>query len=213
MEVTYKNGYAYVDEYKFRRDSKSGYYLSTRKIDNARKRLHVYMWEKYNGKVPKGYEIHHKDENKDNNEIDNLMCMTKKEHLQWHAANISEEQLEKVRANLELAREKASEWHKSEEGREWHRSQARKRFKHDVRFNLTCTVCGKQYTSPKKWSKFCSRNCAAKDRRDSGIDNEQRNCVICGKEFITNKYSSVKNCSKECANKSMIMNRKKRKRS
>lgn len=207
--ISYKEGYAYTGEYKFRKDAKSGYYLSTRKIGSSRKRLHVYIWERHNGKIPKGHEIHHKDENKDNNDVDNLMCMTRKEHLKWHAENISDEQIKKARRNLEIAREKAAEWHKSEEGREWHRSQAHKRFNHDARYDLTCVVCGKKYTSPKQWSKFCSRNCASKDRRDSGIDDEQRSCVICGEKFTTNKYSTVKNCSKECANKSMIMNRRK----
>lgn len=209
MEVKYKDGYAYVDEYKFRRDKLTGYYLSTRNIGSSRKRLHVYMWEKHNGETPKGYEIHHKDENKDNNEIENLMCMTRKEHMRWHAENISEEQLKKARENLEIAREKASEWHKSEEGRKWHRSQSHRRFNHDARFDLTCTVCGNNYTSPKRWSTFCSRNCASKHRKDSGIDDEQRSCVICGVKFTTNKYSTVRNCSKECANKSMIKNRQK----
>src|SRR5690625_2719938 len=137
MEVEYKDGYAYVDGYKFRRDVDSGYYLATRNIGSSRKRLHVYMWEKYNGEIPKGYEIHHKDEDKDNNEIENLMCMTRKEHLRWHAENVPESRLEKWRKNLDkYARPKAAEWHRSEEGRAWHRSQANKRFKNHRTFDL-----------------------------------------------------------------------------
>lgn len=208
MEVTYKDGYAYVDDYKFRKDSKSGYYLSTRKIGTSRKRLHVYMWEKYNDIVPKGYEIHHKDENKDNNEIDNLMCMTRKEHLKWHSENISPELAEKQMKNLEKARKAAVKWHKSKEGREWHRSQAKTRFKHDSEFDLVCVVCGSDFTSPKQWSKFCSRNCASKHRRDSDIDDEKRDCVICGNQFTTNKYRKTKTCSKKCSNESMLITRK-----
>lgn len=198
MEIDYIEGYAYVDGYKFREDKKTGYYLSTRNIGSSRKRLHVYMWEKYNGKIPKGYEIHHKDENKGNNEIANLMCMTRKEHLKWHAENISDEQLEKARKNLEVARVKASDWHKSEEGREWHRSQVHKRFNHQEKFKLKCFVCSKGYTSSKRWSKFCSRKCASQHRRDSGKDNEFRDCVICSNRFEANKYSTRKTCSKNC---------------
>ena len=47
MKITYKDGYAYVDGYKFRKDSKTGYYLSSKKIDGRRPRLHVYVWEKH----------------------------------------------------------------------------------------------------------------------------------------------------------------------
>lgn len=211
MEVEYKDGYAYVDEYKFRRDKDTGYYLSTRNIGSSRKRLHVYMWEKYNGDIPKGYEIHHKDENKDNNEIENLMCMTRKEHLKWHAVNISDEQLKKARKNLEIAREKAKEWHKSDEGRAWHREQANKRFKNHRAFSLNCVVCGSEYTSKKKWSKFCSRRCAAQYRRDSGKDDVKRICVICNDEFMANKYSTRKTCSKPCLSKLLSENNWKRK--
>lgn len=210
VEVKYENGYAFVDDYKFRKDADSGYYLSTRKIGTSRKRLHVYMWEKHNGKVPKGYEIHHKDEDKNNNEIDNLMCMTRKEHLKWHSENISPELVEKQMRNLEKARKAAVKWHKSEEGKEWHRSQANTRFKHDRKFDLTCAVCGKSYTSPKQWSKFCSRACAAKDRRDSGLDDERRLCVICNNNFMINKYSTRKACSKACTSKLLSKNNWKR---
>jgi len=39
---------------KFYKDGK-GYWLAT--IDKKPKRLHVYVWECSNGKVPKGYHI------------------------------------------------------------------------------------------------------------------------------------------------------------
>lgn len=48
------------------------------------KDLHVAVWEKANGPVPKGYVIHHIDFNKDNNDISNLQCMTNSEHGKLH---------------------------------------------------------------------------------------------------------------------------------
>lgn len=200
-EVTYVDGYAFVDEYKFRKDNKSGYYLSTKKIEGNRLRLHVYMWTSRHGEIPKGYEIHHADENKDNNEIDNLICMTRKEHVKWHAENISVEQIEKARKNIKKAQEKAVEWHRSDEGRSWHQKQANINFKHGRKFDLTCQNCGKAYRSERQWSKFCAPKCQTKFRYDSGVDNEKRVCVTCGDIFEVNKYLKTKTCSRPCAGK------------
>ena len=47
--------------------------------------LHVDVWEYHNRKVRKGYDIHHIDQNKDNNQIENLQCLTRAEHRQLHA--------------------------------------------------------------------------------------------------------------------------------
>ena len=68
---------AVFDNLVFRRDKKTGYYLNAK----THKRLHVYVWEYYNGEIPKGCEIHHKDFDKSNNEVDNLQLLTKKDHF------------------------------------------------------------------------------------------------------------------------------------
>jgi hypothetical protein len=61
------------DGYIFTRDKKSGYYLSAKPIHNDKRiMLHRYVWIKYNGEIPKGYSVHHIDENKENNDIMNL---------------------------------------------------------------------------------------------------------------------------------------------
>ena len=45
---------------------------------------HVIVWEKYFGKVPDGMQIHHKDGNKKNNNIENLQLVTPLEHKRLH---------------------------------------------------------------------------------------------------------------------------------
>ena len=97
---------AYCDGYKFVRDKKSNYYLSSKKINGKRLRLHIYVWTKSNGKIPKGYHIHHVDKNKLNNDISNLMCVTKKEHESLH-----KEDKRKYDENLLMfMQELAKEW-------------------------------------------------------------------------------------------------------
>lgn len=189
------------DGKRFCRDDKTGYYLnSTNGI-----RLHRYVWEKEIGKIPKGYEIHHIDRNKSNNEISNLRLMSEEEHRNWHAHNITEEQKQKMRKNLiENAIPKSKEWHKSEQGKEWHREHINKiiqdRGTVQLKMKLVCENCGKEFEGYKN-SKFCSNNCKSQWRRKQGLDNVERVCVICGKSFITYKYNKTQTCSNECAGK------------
>lgn len=81
---------AVFDNLAFRRDKKTGYYLNAK----THKRLHVYVWEYYNGEVPKGYDVHHKDFNKANNEVDNLQLLTKKDHATLHGKSWNKERYE-----------------------------------------------------------------------------------------------------------------------
>ena len=46
--------------------------------------FHRYIWEKYNGEIPKGIYIHHKDGNIENNNIENLESITSQEHSRLH---------------------------------------------------------------------------------------------------------------------------------
>ena len=48
-------------------------------------KLHIFVWEEANGEKPKGYQIHHKDDNKENWELDNLQLVTQSEHFRIHA--------------------------------------------------------------------------------------------------------------------------------
>jgi hypothetical protein len=46
---------------------------------------HVYVWEQHHGRpVPPGHDVHHKDHDKLNNDIDNLQLVTKVEHKRIH---------------------------------------------------------------------------------------------------------------------------------
>ena len=61
-------------------------------------------------------------------------------------------------------------------------------------------MCGKEYeTQNNGQNRFCSKHCKEKFRRNSGCDNEIRHCIICEKEFLVNKYSKTKTCSRACS--------------
>ena len=59
-------------------------YKST-KVKGRRISVHRLVWEKAHGPIPKGYEIHHKDGNGNNNDLSNLELLTCSEHKALHA--------------------------------------------------------------------------------------------------------------------------------
>ena len=202
MRVEYSDNKkkAYFDDVSFTRDDKTGYYLSTHRIDGRRIRLHVYVWSYYNGEIPKGCQIHHKDENKYHNDIDNLECMTEHDHLSLHSSD--PEHIEKAMSSLPKAREAAKEWHHSEDGYEWHKAHYEKmKDKLHIPQEFTCLYCGKRFTSTRPGSKYCCNNHRAYDRRKNGVDNVKAICVICGKPFVKNKYEKAKTCGPACRGK------------
>lgn len=202
MKVEYSKDLktAYFDGVKFRRDAKTGYYLATKPTYKGRReRLHCYVWRFFNGPVPEGFHIHHTDENKNHNDIENLACVPKHEHTSYHAQKYVSENREKAIETMNYARIYASMWHGSEEGRKWHSEHAKEVAKNLKPIKKICQFCGKEYeVLPIGKSKFCSNNCKTADRRKRGVDNEKRICLVCGKIFECNKYYTTKTCSREC---------------
>ena len=56
-----------------------------RKTDGSRELMHRDVWEYHNGPIPKGWDVHHRDENKKNNAIENLECLPKSEHTRIYS--------------------------------------------------------------------------------------------------------------------------------
>lgn len=196
----------------FTRDENTGYYLcSTKSSDGKRKRMHVYVWEWYNGPVPEGHHIHHIDGDKANNSITNLELMKGTEHMSLHWRKYASGNHQRIIDNLDKkARPKAIEWHKSRVGRDWHKKHynAMKQNLHR-KYQFTCQHCGRAFETTQIRAKYCSANCRSAARRASGIDNVIKYCQDCGGEYIGNKYAKTKYC-KLCKDKKHPRNRKSR---
>lgn len=193
---------AIVDGYRFRRDKKTGYFLSSQKIGGKRKRLHVYIWEREYGNVPKGYHVHHKDHDKNNNDANNLELLSKSRHAEVHGRELSdEERCKRGERVVKYGMPKAKAWHGSKEGYEWHSKHAKETMSKRVQITYECSNCGKEFQSLHKYgalqNHFCSNNCKAAYRRRSGVDNITKICVKCGREYVGNKYQKTKYC-KDC---------------
>lgn len=182
-------------------------YRGERYFSRGCKRLHVVVWSHFNGPVPKGYHVHHKNEDPTDNRIENLELVLARQHLSEHSKQRHEDPKFRKKALKHMAkiRPLTKKWHASKEGRDWHKAHAAKVLggKNRAKIKLLCTLCGKEYETDKilrSHSKFCSVNCKSKNRRLLGIDNEQRKCKICLKSFTINKYTKTITCSKPCAN-------------
>ena len=73
--------YIIYDNIKFT-PSGNGYYRATSREKHIS--LHRYKYKKEIGDIPDGWDIHHKDGNRLNNNIKNLMCISKSDHTKLH---------------------------------------------------------------------------------------------------------------------------------
>lgn len=168
--------------HSFRLDKKTGYYLSSAIIDGTRrKRLHVYVWEYYNGKVPSKMHVHHIDGDKRNNEIENLVLLSAEEHERIHGNTLSAERRKQMGENVvKNAMPKAKEWHSTAEGKAWHSQQAKNTAKNLSVMVYECSNCGALFETKKRFNenqnRFCSNRCKAAYRRKSGLDDIVKIC-------------------------------------
>lgn len=192
--------YIWFDGLKYTRDEKTGYYLNA----THRKRLHRAVWEHYNGEIPEGYQVHHVDGDKSNNDISNLALLDKHLHAARHSGERVQNHYNEIIDNLDRnARPAANRWHGSDEGREWHKKHyegMKERLHKKVSF--ACEQCGKTFEAQDNGAnRFCSNACKSAWRRASGVDNVVRRCVCCGRKFESSKYGKAETCSRSCANK------------
>lgn len=139
--------------------------------------LHRDIWEFYNGKIPDGCQIHHRDENHLNNDPKNLECITKEAHAAHrHKAQVEHNKSDAQLEHLARIRGKAAEWHRSPEGVEWHKQHGKRSWVGRVPTALVCEECGGKFESVISTARFCGPSCGNKRwRKDNpGYDALKR---------------------------------------
>lgn len=128
---------------------KNGYYKS------GQLWLHREIWKKAHGEIPSGCYIHHKDGNRENNSLENLECVTPTQHIANHR---TPELVEKWKKNLVKACEAARhcDYRKNTEA---HSLAAKKGYHKMPWYKHTCQICGQEYLSKAKESRYCSTKC------------------------------------------------------
>jgi hypothetical protein len=168
--------------------------------DNRNKALHRQVWEDFHGaEIPEGYAVHHIDGDNRNNSADNLECILRSKHQSDHMKERWEKYPEKNKKNLDLAREKAKEWHGSKEGLAWHKENGKKSYKNRKKDKLVCIYCGKKYEA--FGGMYCSNSCFQRKKYADKSYHEERKCLFCGKTFKTRRGEDTKCCSGKCGAK------------
>lgn len=163
--------------------------------------LHRAIWASVHGPIPKGHHIHHVDGDTGNNTVENLECLTPKQHAEHHVW--SDERRSRNREHLEGIRHLTKSWHASEEGLRVHRRIGAMAYNGFISTPKPCAQCGSEF-SPRALGnrdRFCSNNCKSSWRRASGLDDVDRECAICGCLFRCSRYSRSKTCSRSCGNR------------
>ncbi len=146
---------------KFYLDKTTGYWIST---TYPRIRAHQWVWINSHGKQPKGYHVHHKNEDKSDNIIENLELLSEVQHYHLHL-NKHPERRERFKALAEEIRPLTKAWHASDEGHQWHKAHGILTWIDRKPIEIQCLVCGKKVVTKTYHQKFCHQNCKAKHMR------------------------------------------------
>lgn len=147
----------------------------------------------------KGYEVHHIDGNKDNNNILNLKLLTTEEH---HKIHDKRNEAAKRHVCKKCGRTYWSSVSKSVNICDRCEPKFAIGGSSAIMIIKTCKYCGAEYETKgvnRNKSKFCSNKCKSAYRRASGIDKIEKVCAFCGNTFKTDKYSGAIYCSPHCA--------------
>ena len=174
-------------------------YKGERYFSRGCKRMHVAVWEFFNGKVPKGFHIHHKDNNPHNNEVENLELLEGSFHISKHTKERIQTNKTWFNEFVSKGIESAKAWHSSPEGIQWHKEHAAKfNFGSKTFGQFNCKSCNTTFEKQNFDHQFCSNKCKSKHRRANGCDDVKKICPSCQKEYTVNKYSRGKTCSLKC---------------
>ena len=165
------------------------------------------VWQYYYGEVPPKTIIHHIDENKDNNNIENLTPMFPADHVKYHHGKNFDNRL-----NVPFI---CSVCGKVYRGRfvgqkKFVCPECRKNSPQKI-YQKICAWCGKEFTTTGKKTECCSQSCAGHLTyyRRTGETGElkERVCIVCGKKFYVSRSHKSKGqkdritCSAECLSK------------
>lgn len=148
--------------------NKKGYYCATLKSNSHNPnigKLHRAVWSYHKGDIPMWYDIHHKDGNKENNNIDNLICIEHSRHQKHHIeVMLSEVTRDCLCINCNnpfIPNEPSQIYCSARCGNQYRHKQKM------VYYNRVCTHCGKPFTTNRIDRTYCCNMCGQAERTKS----------------------------------------------
>lgn len=184
----------------FRLQTNGRYYQDQNRCRTPERLLHRRIWHDLKGPIPRGYDIHHIDEDWTNNDPLNLELKKVRKHRAEHATKRLEDPHYAATREVQLvkARELAKAWHSTPEGLEWHSKNGAAAWKHRTRKRHTCLFCKKMFWAFNPRAKVCSRNCGQKIFYRTKTPKDTRTCLICGGSFTVHSFRKTVTCSPQC---------------
>lgn len=120
--------------------------------------LHKAIWRFHKGDIPAGHDVHHKDDDWNNNTIENLDCISHGDHMRKHWV--------KWKATGAAFIAKMCAWTTTDDGREILKENARKTWDATPTREFVCAQCGNNFSrkSLVRHVRFCSRRCGQQFR-------------------------------------------------
>lgn len=186
----------------YRKHPKQKYYYSSKCNSRYSRSLHRQTWFDNFGEIPAGYDVHHVDNNHENNDISNLELISRSDHAKMHMRERVLNNPDKFKELAAVGRPLTKEWHASSEGIEWHKKHAAETNfgKYDYG-TYNCECCSNEFNKKTIFAKFCSNKCKSKYRRINKLDHIDRVCKCCSVNFKSCKYTGSEFCSKNCSSK------------
>ncbi len=110
--------------------------------------LHRAKWKKLRGPIPKGYHVHHKNHDKTDNRIANLVCISQSEHAREHKMGFTITPQHQAKLQAAIAKDKVA----------W---SAKRVATSNAKPNITvvCQWCEKTFPTRRTSRKTCSQWC------------------------------------------------------
>lgn len=130
--------------------------------------LHRQIWIDNHGDIPKGFVIHHKDDNPLNNDISNLEMISHGDHTRLHSKKPKRQKQLKENAikNLPKLKKACEEYKQSKEGKEFFKKNVSNSIHYKIPRKKKCLECKEIFTYKiKNEVKYCSKLCGSRYRR------------------------------------------------
>ena len=173
--------------------------------ENGSKTLHREMWKDVNGEIPKGHHIHHKDGNPLNNNIENLECLSHKEHMHAHSV------LAKIDPSKDIFKTR-KDWQRSPDGIMHHRKIGKENWKKRQKVKRICITClQEEWVHTTVLLHSACKNCRGRNGRKKPVEIKQEKfipimvkCTVCENFGMQKTRRNRLFCSKNCLTASRV---------